>query len=123
MCLDLDHFKAVNDTLGHLVGDELLQAVAERLQKCVRDTDIVSRLGGDEFAIIQIGGAQPKAATTLVSRIIETLSQPYALGDHVAVIGVSVGISFAPEDGATAEELLKNSDLALYRAKESGRGT
>ena len=123
LCLDLDHFKAVNDTLGHLVGDELLQAVAERLQKCVRDTDVVSRLGGDEFAIIQMASMQPEGATSLVPRIIETLSEPYTLGDHIAVIGVSVGISLAPADGVTAEELLKNSDLALYRAKESGRGT
>jgi diguanylate cyclase (GGDEF)-like protein len=123
LCLDLDHFKAVNDTLGHLVGDELLKAVAVRLHDCVRETDLVARLGGDEFAIIQVGGAQPSGATGLASRLIETLGQSFSLGDHTAIIGASVGISIGPNDGITAEELLKNADLALYRAKEDGRAT
>jgi diguanylate cyclase (GGDEF)-like protein len=122
LCLDLDHFKAVNDTLGHLVGDELLNAVAQRLKDCIRETDIVARLGGDEFAIVQNGGGQPHGATSLAARVIETVSCPYTIGDHVVTIGVSAGIALAPADGTSAEELLKNADLALYRSKEDGRG-
>jgi diguanylate cyclase (GGDEF)-like protein len=122
LCLDLDHFKTVNDTLGHLIGDDLLKSVAQRLEDCIRDTDIVARLGGDEFAIVQNGGAQPHGATILASRVIDALSRPYTIGDHVVTIGVSVGIALAPADGTSAEELLKNADLALYRSKEDGRG-
>jgi diguanylate cyclase (GGDEF)-like protein len=122
MCLDLDRFKAVNDTLGHSVGDELLKLVAERLRACVREGDTVSRLGGDEFAIIQPSGEQPTGATALASRVIDSLSAPYTIAGHEIVIGTSIGISIAPDDGDTADQLLKNADLAMYRAKSDGRG-
>jgi diguanylate cyclase (GGDEF)-like protein len=122
LCLDLDHFKAVNDTLGHPVGDALLQAVADRIRACVRPTDTVARLGGDEFAIVQTDSEQPVGSTALATRLIEALSAPYDILGHQVVIGASVGISVAPQDGAGADLLLKNADMALYRAKEDGRG-
>jgi diguanylate cyclase (GGDEF)-like protein/PAS domain S-box-containing protein len=123
LCLDLDHFKYVNDTLGHAAGDALLCAVAERLTKNVRSEDIVVRLGGDEFAIVQIGVDQPGQATALAMRLIEILSQPFALQDHRVAIGTSVGIAFSPANEADADTLLKHADMALYRAKASGRGS
>jgi diguanylate cyclase (GGDEF)-like protein len=122
LCLDLDRFKSVNDTLGHATGDELLKAAADRLRSCVRDNDTVARLGGDEFAVIQPFGAQPTGATSLASRIVDSLSAPYIIGGHEIVIGTSIGMAIAPHDGTRADQLLKNSDLALYRAKSDGRG-
>jgi len=122
LCLDLDQFKAVNDTLGHPVGDGLLKAVSDRLRACVREGDTVARLGGDEFAVIEVAGAQPTAATVLADRIIAALSAPYTIADHQVIIGTSVGIAMAPEDGTSADLLLKHADLALYRAKSDGRG-
>ena len=123
LCLDLDRFKAVNDTLGHLAGDKLLQIAGERLRSCADEGIFVARHGGDEFAIIQTLGEQPLAATSLAERVISLLSKPYDLeGQHV-VIGVSIGIALAPSDGTNAEELVKNADFALYRAKGDGRGT
>ncbi len=121
--LDLDRFKEVNDTLGHAVGDALLKAAAERLQSCVRDRDTVARLGGDEFAVIQTGADQPLGATTLALRIIEAISEPYQIFDHQIIVGVSIGISVSPHDATDANQLLRNADLALYRAKNEGRGT
>jgi diguanylate cyclase (GGDEF)-like protein len=123
LCVDLDHFKIVNDTLGHSVGDRLLCAVSARLRDLAGDGDLVSRTGGDEFAIVQ-SGAEPamETAAALAARIVEALSVPFELGDHHAVIGASVGIAMAPADGNDADRLLKNADLALYRAKEDGRG-
>jgi diguanylate cyclase (GGDEF)-like protein len=121
-CLDLDRFKSVNDTLGHGIGDALLKLVADRLRKSVRESDTIARLGGDEFAIIQPFVEQPTGATALAARIIETLSAPFTIGDHVMDIGTSIGVAVAPGDGTSADDLLKNSDLALYRAKSDGRG-
>ena len=121
LCLDLDYFKQVNDTLGHPVGDALLCAVANRLRECVRDTDVVTRLGGDEFAIIQIGVEQPTSASTLAQRLVDALARPFAVDGHEIVIGTSVGISVTPNDGTDSDVLLKNADMALYRAKENGR--
>ena len=122
LCMDLDNFKAINDTLGHPIGDALLCAVSARLRDLVRDKDLVCRTGGDEFAIVQCGPEQPMAATAaLAGRIVETLSVPFELGDHHVVVGASVGIAIAPDDGNTADQLLKNADMALYRAKEDGR--
>ncbi len=123
LCLDLDHFKYVNDTLGHAAGDALLCAVAERLTKNVRSDDIVVRLGGDEFAIVQIGVDQPGQATALAVRLIHILSQPFSLHDHRVAIGTSVGIAYSQANEADPETLLKNADMALYRAKASGRGS
>jgi len=122
-CLDLDNFKQVNDTLGHPVGDELLCAVADRLRACVREVDTVARLGGDEFAIIQSGIEAPEDAARLARRIVECVGQPYEFGEQRIVIGCSAGISLAPGDGTYGEKLLKNADVALYRAKTDGRGT
>ena len=122
LCIDLDRFKTVNDTLGHPVGDELLKAVADRLQACVREGDTVARLGGDEFAVIQHRLESTDVAGMLAERIVEALSQPFELGGHQVVAGASVGIAIAPADGSGAEELLKKADMALYRAKADGRG-
>ena len=121
--LDLDHFKNVNDFLGHPIGDALLQMVAERLTKSVRDSDVVARLGGDEFAIIQSHADQPTQATALAQRPLDIVGTPYALDDHQIVVGVSVGIALAPTGGMSADDILKNADLALYRAKADGRAT
>jgi diguanylate cyclase (GGDEF)-like protein len=123
LCLDLDNFKAVNDTLGHPIGDALLKAVAQRLCECVGETDTVARLGGDEFAIVQVAEAQPVAATMLAQRLIETMAEPFEIEGHSVVIGTSAGIAMAPGDGHDPDGLLKNADLALYRAKAEGRGT
>lgn len=121
LCIDLDHFKAVNDTLGHPFGDELIKQAAERLRACVRETDVVARLGGDEFAVVQVGSEQPVGATALAERIIAAVSEPYAIGDHQVVVGASVGVAVAPADGDDPDELLKNADMALYRSKLDGR--
>ncbi|MFK4394748.1 EAL domain-containing protein [Bradyrhizobium elkanii] len=122
-CLDLDNFKQVNDTLGHPVGDELLCAVADRLNACVREVDTVARLGGDEFAVIQCGVQGGDEAERLARRVVECVGAPYELNGHRVVVGCSVGISMSPGDGTTGEKLLKNADVALYRAKMEGRGT
>jgi diguanylate cyclase (GGDEF)-like protein len=122
-CLDLDGFKSVNDTLGHHVGDALLKDVAGRLRTVVREVDSVARLGGDEFAVVQVGAVQPEGATVLAQRMIEALTAPFEVDGHQVVIGTSIGLAIAPTDGAAAEALLKNGDMALYRAKKDGRGT
>jgi diguanylate cyclase (GGDEF)-like protein/PAS domain S-box-containing protein len=121
LLLDLDRFKEVNDTHGHLVGDELLKVVAERLRGCVREIDVVARLGGDEFAIIQNAIAQPSDISALADRICSAIVAPYDLGVP-AVIGVSIGIALAPQDATSATELLRRADVALYQAKDGGRG-
>ncbi|SHN81747.1 bifunctional diguanylate cyclase/phosphodiesterase [Bradyrhizobium erythrophlei] len=122
MMIDLDRFKAVNDTLGHLAGDQLLSEVARRLQSTVRDTDVLARLGGDEFAIIQEGGAdQREGAVALALRILEAISAPFDLNGQDVAVGTSIGIALAPENGVEPGELLKRADLALYNVKSSGR--
>lgn len=123
ICIDLDRFKIVNDTLGHPIGDALLQAVSERLSHSVRDVDTVVRLGGDEFAIIVVDEAQPEVSITLAERLIEIISEPYEVDDQQLVVGASIGIAIAPHDGKDPDRLLKSADMALYRAKEDGRGT
>jgi diguanylate cyclase (GGDEF)-like protein len=123
MCLDLDHFKNVNDTLGHLIGDKLLCAASDRLKDVVRDTDVIARLGGDEFAVLQVGLEKPEAAGSLAQRIITAIKQPYDLDGHQVVVSTSVGIAIAPGDGDTTDQLLRNADMALYRAKSDGRST
>ena len=120
--VDLDRFKAVNDTLGHAMGDALLQKVAERFRNALREGDTVARIGGDEFAIIQSGAAQPEAAKSLAARLIDLISRAYAVNGHMLHIGASVGIAIYPDDGPDVGVLLKNADLALYRAKAEGRG-
>ena len=120
--LDLDHFKNVNDTLGHPAGDKLLKMVTERLQTLVRGADTVARMGGDEFAILQQAISQPADASTLARRVIDAVSLPYEIDDHQVVIGASVGIAVGPSDGTSPDQLVRNADLALYRAKGDGRG-
>jgi diguanylate cyclase (GGDEF)-like protein len=121
--LDLDHFKGVNDTLGHQIGDELLKTVATRLRECVREADTVARVGGDEFAIIHTGIEQPNEAAILAWQICEAVKEPYELHGHAVIVDTSIGIALAPGDGGDPTELLKNADMALYRAKADGRGT
>ena len=121
--LDLDQFKAVNDTFGHHAGDKLLKTVAERLCGLIRETDTIGRMGGDEFVIVQAPIDDPADATSLAQRVIRLLSEPYDLDGHQAVIGASIGISVGPGDGTSPDKLLRNADLALYRAKADGRGT
>ena len=121
--LDLDQFKAVNDTFGHPCGDKLLRIVAERLRGLVGETDTIARMGGDEFVIVQATIADPAEATSLAQGVIDALSEPYDIDGQQAVIGVSIGISVGPGDGSNPDKLLRNADLALYRAKSDGRGT
>ena len=124
LCLDLDHFKEINDTLGHPIGDALLREVARRLGECVTEHDTVARLGGDEFAIVQFcSNCEPSVVSSLASYVVERIAAPYEIEGHQLVIGVSIGISLAPEDGKDPDELLQKADLALYRAKADGRGT
>ena len=123
LCLDLDNFKSVNDTLGHPIGDALLNEVAQRVRDCVGNDDTVARLGGDEFAIVQVGGSQPVAATMLAQQIIEAVAAPYDIDGHRVVTGTSIGIALAPNDGNDPDALLKNADMALYRAKAEGRAS
>jgi diguanylate cyclase (GGDEF)-like protein/PAS domain S-box-containing protein len=120
--LDLDHFKRVNDTLGHSTGDELLKAVADRLRGCVRDVDLVARFGGDEFAVIQTELERPADAAILAQRLRDAMQTPYEVNGHQIVIDASIGIALSPDDGTDPDQLLKNADMALYGAKSDGRG-
>jgi diguanylate cyclase (GGDEF)-like protein/PAS domain S-box-containing protein len=121
--LDLDQFKAVNDTFGHPTGDKLLKIVADRLRGLVRETDTIARMGGDEFVIVQAPIADPGDATSLAQRIIHLLGEPFDIDDQQVLIGASIGIAVGPGDGLSPDKLLRNADLALYRAKGDGRGT
>lgn len=121
--LDLDHFKTVNDTLGHATGDHLLQQVAKRITRTLRDDDTVARLGGDEFAVILSDISQPQGAEIAVEKIVSALQTPFAVDGHELYVSASAGISMFPTDGSDADSLLKNADTAMYRAKELGRTT
>ena len=121
LMLDLDHFKGVNDSFGHSTGDELLVEVAGRLSANVREVDLLARLGGDEFAVVQTELATPDAAAELASRLITSLTPPFELRKQKVYTGVSIGIAISPPAEPDPEELLKQADLALYRAKEDGR--
>ncbi len=122
MFLDLDKFKLVNDTRGHLVGDKLLKAVADRILACVRDSDKVARLGGDEFAVLMRDRSDAGAAVKMASRLINDVSRTYQIDNESHKIGVSIGIALAPINGTRPNQLLRNADLALYRSKAEGRG-
>ncbi len=122
LCFDLDHFKDVNDGLGHPAGDLLLKQVAQRALGCVRGGDVVARLGGDEFAILQSSPCQPQHAEVLARRLVQALGAPYDIDGTRVVIGASVGIAVARNDGRDVSHLLKNADIALYKAKGDGRG-
>jgi diguanylate cyclase (GGDEF)-like protein len=121
LCLDLDHFKEVNDTLGHPAGDRLLREVAKRLAGCLRETDTLSRLGGDEFAVVQTQASQPRDAETLAARLLGILATPFDLDGHHVVIGTSIGIALGEGEAADPSRLLQEADLALYQAKAEGR--
>ena len=121
-CIDLDFFKTVNDTLGHSIGDAVLQTAAERIRAAVREDDVVARLGGDEFAVIQFGAQQTDDVSRLAARVIETVSAPYPIAGQQVTLGASIGIALAPEDAVEREAILKNADVALYRAKADGKG-
>lgn len=121
--LDLDHFKDVNDTLGHVVGDMLLQKVSERLKQIVREADMVARFGGDEFAIIQSGIVSPQDAATLAEKLVKAMAEPFSIAGNDIRIGTSVGIAVHDADSSDPEILLSHADVALYRAKSEGRGT
>ncbi len=123
LCIDLDNFKTINDTLGHPFGDLLLQAVADRLRGVLRREDTVARLGGDEFAVLQADVLAPKDAETFAERLLAVISEPYQLDGHTVSIGASIGIALAPGDGHDPDRLLKNADMALYRAKADGKGS
>lgn len=119
--IDLDRFKTINDTLGHPVGDRLLQEVARRLQACVRASDIVARLGGDEFVVVLSQIAAPADAAAVADKILQALTVPHEIAGHTLHVGASLGIGIHPDDGADVTQLMKNADTALYHAKDSGR--
>lgn len=120
--LDVDNFKPVNDNLGHQAGDELLVAIAQRLQRTVREHDTVARLGGDEFAIVQTGIQAPADAAVLAQRVLREFGTPFPVIGKEVSVGISIGIAFAPLDGLSNDDVLVKADAALYRSKSSGRG-
>ncbi len=120
--IDLDRFKAINDSLGHLVGDQMLAEVAARLKPLTREDEVCGRLGGDEFAVVIRDASDRSRIEWLARAIIERLSEPYKIENQVLYVGASVGSACGPRDGRTVEELLRNADLALYRAKDEGGG-
>ena len=122
LCLDLDRFKEVNDLYGHGAGDQILRMTADRLSLSLSHAEFAARVGGDEFAILQSEGLQPEAAAALASKLIEAFAAPFDLDGSGTDVGVSIGIALYPDDGTTAEQLLANADMALYRAKGDGRG-
>lgn len=123
LMLGLDNFKAVNDTLGHAIGDKLLRGVAKRLRSTLREEDALARLNSDEFAIVQSGLTRPEDVVMLAKRLLEAIADPYLLDGHSVVIGASIGIAMAPGDGDDSEKLLKSAGMALSRAKLDARGT
>ena len=122
LMVDLDRFKLVNDTLGHDMGDRLLAKVSRRLRCVVREHDVVARLGGDEFALLQADVTDPEATRVLAARIVDLLSRPFLIDGQLVNIGASVGVSMAPADGEDPAQVLRNADLALYKAKADGKG-
>jgi len=121
LCIDLDHFKAVNDTLGHAIGDEVLKQVSARLWGTTRETDILARLGGDEFSLLLRPVEHPADAARVAERIVKAIAAPFQIQGHHILIGASVGIAMAPSDGESTDTLMKNADLACYKAKSEGR--
>jgi diguanylate cyclase (GGDEF)-like protein/PAS domain S-box-containing protein len=119
--LDLDGFKGINDSLGHPVGDKLLQSVARRLVNCVRGADTVSRQGGDEFVVLLSDVERSVDVGVTASRMLKTLAEPHSIDQHDVSVSASIGVSVYPEDGKDTETLIKNADTAMYRAKENGR--
>jgi diguanylate cyclase (GGDEF)-like protein len=120
--IDLDHFKRVNDSVGHPAGDQLLTIVAQRLRSCTKEGDTVARLGGDEFTVILRNVVDPDAARTVGERIIQLLQLPVNIGGRDHFVCASIGITLFPDDGSTIDDLMRNADMAMYRAKDAGRG-
>jgi diguanylate cyclase (GGDEF)-like protein/PAS domain S-box-containing protein len=123
LCIDLDNFKLVNDTLGHPIGDGLLKDVAARIERVIRQRDTAARLGGDEFAVLVPEMKSPQELGVLAQRLIDVISEPYVIEGHMVTVGSTIGIAVAPTDGDDADHLLRNADLALYRAKAAGKST
>ncbi len=122
MCLDVDHFKAINDTLGHAAGDAVLAEVGRRLQACLRQDDLAARLGGDEFALVITDVRDDEQLESLARRVVQVMCQPCDVAGRQVGLGTSIGIAVAPDHGSTLDELMGNADLALYAAKDAGRG-
>ena len=122
LMIDLDRFKAVNDTLGHVVGDQLLSLVSERLKRLITENELIGRLGGDEFAIVIRDASDASRVTSVAHSVIDSLSAPYEVDHHTLYVGASVGSAFGPRDGTTVETLMRSADLALYRSKDEGGG-
>jgi len=123
MYLDLDNFKGINDSLGHSVGDQLLQSTAKRLEGCVRHSDTVSRQGGDEFVVLLSEVEAARDAARAAEKLIKAMAEPHLIGDHRLNVTLSIGISLYPDDGADAEAVLTNADTAMYHAKRNGRNS
>jgi diguanylate cyclase (GGDEF)-like protein len=123
LCLDLDNFKTINDTLGHPMGDKLLRHVGERLRRCLRSADSVARLGGDEFGIILGSLDEADDTASLVARVMDVINEPFCIDGQQIVVGTSIGVTMAPADAGDSDRLMKNADMALHRAKTDGRGT
>jgi diguanylate cyclase (GGDEF)-like protein len=119
--VDLDHFKQVNDSVGHIAGDQLLTIVAQRLRTCVKESDTVARLGGDEFTVILRNVSSAETCGAIAERIVEALQRPVSIGGRDHQVRASVGITLFPDDGASIDQLMRNADLAMYQAKDSGR--
>lgn len=123
MFLDIDHFKEINDTLGHAIGDQLLQSVAKRLEASVRNSDTVSRHGGDEFVILLPEVEDVQSAVHSAEKLIQSAREPHIISGHELRVSLSVGITIYPDDGIDADVLMRNADLAMYQAKKSGRNS
>ncbi|HSB96595.1 MAG TPA: diguanylate cyclase, partial [Spongiibacteraceae bacterium] len=121
MFIDLDRFKVINDSLGHTMGDRLLQAVSQRLLGCIRRGDTLSRFGGDEFTLLLPDSQSPLAASQVAEKILESIKEPFKLGEHDIYVGASIGIALYPEGGTTLDALIKNADIAMYRVKNTGK--
>jgi len=123
MFLDLDDFKAVNDTLGHDAGDEVLKQVAARIQGCLRESDSTSRFGGDEFLLLLPMTVGKKPAVEVATKVLETLGKEFTVNGNKVNLGCSIGISIFPDDASQPEELINQADKAMYEAKQSGKGS
>jgi len=121
--LDLDEFKKINDNFGHPYGDELLRGVSERLQSCIRKSDLLSRLGGDEFIIVLSQIKTKQDVSNLAQKVIHAFAQPFNIFDQAVYITISIGISLYPNDTLDAKDLIKNADIAMYRSKKSGKNS
>lgn len=121
MFIDLDRFKVINDSLGHTMGDRLLQAVSQRLLQCIRNEDTLSRFGGDEFTLLLPSINDPEGAFQVAEKILESVKKPFHLQDHEIYVGASIGIAIYPESGDSMDSLIKNADIAMYRVKNTGK--